>query len=64
LLGPVAGVIFLTVIQEVLWTQFGALRLASLGVILAAVGLFLPGGLVRLPPVYRRLCRWGLVREW
>jgi branched-chain amino acid transport system permease protein len=64
LLGPVVGVVFLTVIQEVLWTQLGTLRLASLGVILAAVGLFMPGGLVRLPPVYTRLCRWGLVREW
>ena len=64
LLGPVAGVIFLTVVQEVLWTQLGTLRLASLGMILAVVGLFLPGGLVRLPPVYRYLCRWGLVREW
>jgi branched-chain amino acid transport system permease protein len=64
LLGPVVGVVFLTVIQEVLWTQLGTLRLASLGVILAAVGLFMPGGLVRLPPVYTRLCRWGLAREW
>jgi ABC-type branched-subunit amino acid transport system permease subunit len=64
LLGPVVGVVFLSMIQEVLWTQLGTLRLASLGVILATVGLFMPGGVVRLPPVYRRLCRWGLVREW
>jgi branched-chain amino acid transport system permease protein len=63
LIGPVVGVVFLSVIQEVLWTQLGTLRLASLGLILAIVGLFMPGGLVRLPLVYTRLRRWGLVRE-
>jgi len=31
--------------------------------VLALVGLFMPGGLVRLPPVYTRLRRWGLVQE-
>jgi branched-chain amino acid transport system permease protein len=63
LIGPVVGVVFLSVIQEVLWTQLGTLRLASLGLILAIVGLFMPGGLVRLPPVYACLRRWGFVRE-
>jgi hypothetical protein len=56
-------VAFLSLVQEVLWTQFGALRLASLGLVLALVGLFMPGGLVRLPLVYARLRRWGLVWE-
>jgi len=63
LIGPVVGVAFLSLVQEVLWTQLGVLRLASLGLVLALVGLFMPGGLVRLPPVYTRLCRWGLVQE-
>jgi branched-chain amino acid transport system permease protein len=63
LLGPVVGVAFLSLVQEVLWTQLGVLRLASLGLVLALVGLFMPGGLVRLPPVYTRLRRWGLVQE-
>jgi len=63
LIGPVVGVAFLTLVQEVLWTQLGVLRLASLGVVLAGVGLFMPSGLVRLPPVYTRLRRWGLVQE-
>ncbi len=63
LLGPVVGVAFLSLVQEVLWTQFSVLRLASLGLVLALVGLFMPGGLVRLPSVYTRLCRWGLVQE-
>jgi multisubunit Na+/H+ antiporter MnhG subunit len=40
------------------------LRLAVLGLVLALVGLFMPGGLVRLPPVYARLHRWGVVRDF
>jgi branched-chain amino acid transport system permease protein len=63
LIGPVVGVAFLSLVQEVLWTQLGVLRLASLGLVLAAVGLFMPGGLVRLPPIYTCLRRWGLVWE-
>jgi branched-chain amino acid transport system permease protein len=63
LIGPVIGVAFLSLVQEVLWTQLGVLRLASLGLVLAAVGLCMPGGLARLPAVYTRLRRWGLVQE-
>lgn len=63
LIGPVVGVAFLSLVQEVLWTQLGIFRLASLGLVLTAVGLFMPGGLVRLAPVYARLRRWGLVQE-
>jgi branched-chain amino acid transport system permease protein len=63
LIGPVVGVVFLSLVQEVLWTQLGVLRLAVLGLVLAAVGLFMPGGLVRLVPVYTHLRRWGLVWE-
>jgi branched-chain amino acid transport system permease protein len=63
LIGPVVGVVFLSLVQEVLWTQLGVLRLASLGLVLVLVGLFMPGGLVRLPLVYARLHRWGLVQE-
>jgi branched-chain amino acid transport system permease protein len=63
LIGPVVGVAFLSLVQELLWTHVGFLRLASLGLVLALVGLFMPGGLIRLRPVYTRLHRWGLVRE-
>jgi branched-chain amino acid transport system permease protein len=63
LIGPVVGVVFLSLVQEMLWTQLGVLRLAALGLVLAAVGLFMPGGLVRLAPVYTRLRRWRLVQE-
>ena len=61
LIGPVVGVMSLSLVQELLWTQVCVLRLASLGLVLAMVGLFMPGGLVRLAPVYSRLHRWGLV---
>jgi branched-chain amino acid transport system permease protein len=63
LIGPVVGVVFLSLVQEVLWTQLGILRMAVLGLVLAAVGLCMPGGLVRLAPVYTCLRRWGLVQE-
>jgi branched-chain amino acid transport system permease protein len=63
LIGPVVGVVFLSLVQEVLWTQLGVLRLAALGLVLAAVGLFMPGGLVRLAPIYALLRRWGLLQE-
>ena len=55
--------VFLSLIQEVLWTQLDVLCLAALGLVLVLVGLFMPGGLVRLPPVYTRLRHWELVQE-
>jgi branched-chain amino acid transport system permease protein len=47
LLGPIVGVVFLTVAQELLWTRIPHLHLAMYGVIMAVVGLFMPGGIVR-----------------
>ncbi len=64
LIGPAVGVMFLSLLQELLWTQLGALRLAALGLVLAGVGLFMPGGLMRLPPIYACLRRWGLIHDW
>jgi len=46
-IGPVIGAIFLTFLQEVLWSHIGYLQLAMYGVVLVAVGLFMPGGLIR-----------------
>jgi len=56
--GPILGVIFVTVIQELLWTRMPYLHLAVYGVTLLLVGLFLPGGLVearRHLPLFKRL---------
>jgi branched-chain amino acid transport system permease protein len=46
-MGPVIGAIFLTFLQEALWSHIGYLQLAMYGVVLVAVGLFMPGGLIR-----------------
>lgn len=47
LLGPVVGVLFLTTVQELLWTRVPHLHLTLYGVIMVLVGLFMPGGIVR-----------------
>jgi branched-chain amino acid transport system permease protein len=56
--GPIIGAIFLTFLQEALWSHIGYLQLAMYGVVLVAVGLFMPGGLIRnkwFVRVYRAL---------
>ena len=63
LLGPVLGATFLYLAQELIWTQAAALHGAILGVVVVGVGLFMPGGLVRLGPVARLLRRLGLPAE-
>jgi len=50
--GPVLGACFITLIEELLWTQMPYLHLTTYGVILLLVGFYLPGGLVRL-------CGWS-----
>ncbi len=55
-LGPILGAIFMMIIEEFLWTSawlpvwIKSLHLTMLGLILAAVGIFSPGGLVTLAP--------------
>ncbi len=56
-MGPIVGALFLTVIEEFLWSQMPYLHLAAYGVILALVGLFLPGGIIRVGPVLVRRVR-------
>jgi branched-chain amino acid transport system permease protein len=46
--GPVLGALFITLIEELLWTNMPYLHVATYGVILLLVGFYLPGGLVRL----------------
>ncbi len=50
LAGPVIGAVFLTFVQELLWTQVSHFQLTTYGLLLIFLGLFMPGGLVR--------CRW------
>jgi branched-chain amino acid transport system permease protein len=52
--GPFVGAAFLNVVEEVLRVKVGAYVLTAYGVILILVGLFLPGGIARLP-LWRRL---------
>jgi len=55
-LGPIMGAVFMMIIEELLWTSMWlpvwikSLHLTMLGLILAAVGIFSPGGLVTLSP--------------
>lgn len=46
-LGPVIGAVFLTAVEEVLWSHVGYLQLTMYGVVLVCVGIFMPGGLMR-----------------
>jgi len=67
-LGPIMGGIFMMVIEEFLWTSMWlpvwikSLHLTMLGLILAAVGIFSPGGLVTLSP-FAKFFNWvGMAR--
>jgi branched-chain amino acid transport system permease protein len=56
-LGPVVGAIFLTVIEEALWSHVGYLQLTMYGIALVCVGIFMPGGLMR-SNILARLAAW------
>jgi branched-chain amino acid transport system permease protein len=53
--GPVLGVVFITLVEELLWTKLPYLHLTVYGVVLLLVGFYLPGGLIRLRWSARRL---------
>jgi branched-chain amino acid transport system permease protein len=59
----VIGAIFLFIVEETLWTRFAYLHTAAYGLVILFVGLFMPGGLVRLKPFRRLLVRVGLYHE-
>jgi branched-chain amino acid transport system permease protein len=50
--GPVLGALFITLVEELLWTKMPYLHLTTYGVVLILVGLYFPGGLIGL-----RWCR-------
>lgn len=62
-LGPVVGTIFLYAIEELISTQFPYLQSALLGLMIVLVGLFMPGGIIRMPVVERFLERISLREE-
>lgn len=45
--GPLVGALFLTLVEEVLWSRLGYLQLTMYGVVLVFIGLVMPGGLMR-----------------
>jgi branched-chain amino acid transport system permease protein len=45
--GPVLGAVFITLVEELLWTKLPYLHLTTYGVVLLLVGFYLPGGLIR-----------------
>jgi branched-chain amino acid transport system permease protein len=47
MIGPLVGAVFITMVQEFLWTQVPYFHLAMYGTVLVLLGLFMPGGLVR-----------------
>jgi branched-chain amino acid transport system permease protein len=63
IIGPVVGATFLFIIEETLWTKLAYLHTAAYGLVIILVGIFMPGGLVRLGPFRRILTRLGLFHE-
>lgn len=57
-LGPVIGAVFLTAVEEVLWSHVGYLQLTMYGVVLVCIGIFMPGGLMR-SRLFSRLHAWA-----
>jgi branched-chain amino acid transport system permease protein len=63
MVGPVFGAIFITLVQEFLWTKVPYFHLTMYGTVLVLLGLFMPGGLVRTQWVRPLVQRLGLGEE-
>ncbi|EFK08295.1 amino acid or sugar ABC transport system, permease protein [delta proteobacterium NaphS2] len=48
MIGPLVGAVFITLVQEFLWTKVPYFHLAMYGTVLVLLGRFMPGGLVRI----------------
>ncbi len=57
--GPLIGTVFLTIVQEVLWSHVGYLQLTMYGTVLVLVGILMPGGLMRSRLLSRLYARVG-----
>lgn len=62
-IGPIVGAIFITLVEEFLWTKVPYLHLAVYGMVIAFVGLFLPGGLMRMQKLKNLLNKLGWKEE-
>ena len=60
MIGPLVGAVFITLVQEFLWTKIPYFHLAMYGTVLVLLGLFLPGGLVRIRWISPFIQRLGL----
>lgn len=60
MIGPFIGGVFITLVQEFLWTKVPYFHLTMYGVVLVVLGLFMPGGLVRTRWVRAAIERLGL----
>lgn len=62
--GPVVGAVFLTLLQEVLWSHVGYLQLTMYGVVLVCCGVLMPGGLMRSPFMARLYAAAGFADHY
>jgi branched-chain amino acid transport system permease protein len=62
-LGPIVGSLFITLVEELLWTKVPYLHLAVYGMVIAFVGLFMPGGLMRTRAAKSLLGKLGFYGE-
>jgi branched-chain amino acid transport system permease protein len=62
--GPIVGTVFLTVVQETLWSHVGYLQLTMYGVVLVCVGVLMPGGLMRSSMVRRLYTAMGFADHY
>lgn len=58
--GPIVGAVFLTSVEDGLWSHVGYLQLTMYGVVLVCIGIFMPGGLSRSSAFSRLYARMGL----
>lgn len=63
IIGPIVGASFITILEEFLWTKVPYFHLAAYGIAIVFVGLFMPGGIVRLKWFRIPLTRVGLLED-
>jgi branched-chain amino acid transport system permease protein len=59
MVGPLLGAIFITLMQELLWTKVAYFHLTMYGLLLVGLGMFMPGGIVRTRWLWPTVARLG-----